>query len=66
MQRKLLIGFGFMACTTYIIALGIYRAADLLALSSVIGAQAAGVGALMWGYASEYKAKGIEAPKAGA
>jgi len=57
MQRKLLIGFGFLACTTYLIALAIYKGTDLLAVSTVIGAQAAGVGALMWGYASEYKNK---------
>jgi hypothetical protein len=57
MQRKLLIGFGFLACTTYLIALGIYMKADLLSMSTVIGAQAAGVGAVMLGYASEYKNK---------
>ena len=57
MGRKGYIGFGFLACCTYLIALAIYRGADLLALSTVIGAMAVGVGALMYGYKAEYQAK---------
>ena len=57
MGRKAIIGFAFMACTTYLVALGIYRSTDLLALSTVIAAQAAGIGALMYGYAKEYENK---------
>ena len=55
MQRKLLLGFGFLACSTYLIAIVIYHNASLLELSSVVAAQAAGVAALMYGYAQEYK-----------
>jgi hypothetical protein len=65
MQRKLLIAFGFLVGTTYLVALAIYRGASLIDLSTVIFAQSAGVGALMFGFASEYKNKPTETPKAG-
>ncbi len=57
MGRKAIIGFAFMACTTFLISLGIYKGTDLVALSTVIGAQALGIAALMYGYKAEYQNK---------
>ena len=55
--RKLTLGLAFLACATFIVYVGIGAGSDLLGLSTVIGAIAAGVFGLIWGNVQEHAAK---------
>jgi len=56
-MRKFWLGMAFLAVSGFIVFVGIRSGSDLLALSTVIGAQAAGVLAIVWGNREEWKAK---------
>lgn len=56
--RKTVMCFAFLACTTLLAYKSLQLAEpDLVGLSTVIGAIAAGVGALVWGNVKEHQAQ---------
>lgn len=56
--RKTAMCFAFLACTTLLTYKAMQRTEpDLIGLSTVIGAIAAGVGALVWGNVKEHQAQ---------
>ena len=58
-MRKFYLGLGFLACTTFLTAVAIFQKTDLLGLSTVIGAMAGGVLAIVWGNVKEHLANGV-------
>jgi uncharacterized membrane protein YjjB (DUF3815 family) len=54
-MRKFWLGMAFLAVSGYLVYVGIKQGSDLLALSTVIGAQAAGVLAIVWGNVKEHQ-----------
>ena len=56
-MRKFWLGIAFLAVSTFIAYAGITNGSDLVGLATVMGAQAGGVLAIVWGNAQEHKAK---------
>lgn len=63
-NRKLALGFLFLATSTALAVLIMFRtpAPDWLGLSAFVASQASGILALMFGYRSEYRANGKDKP----
>lgn len=59
-NRKLALGFVFLATSTALAVIIMYRsiAPDWLGLSAFVAAQASGILSLMFGYRSEYQSNG--------
>lgn len=55
--RKLTLGLIFIFCCTFLIWQGIRANADLVGLSTVLGAMAAGVFGVIWGNVKEDRNK---------
>lgn len=54
--RKSVLGFAFLGCSTFLVALEAQKAtADYVGMSTVVGAIAAGVFGLVWGNVQEHK-----------
>lgn len=57
-MRKFWLGIGFLACSTFIVWAGIGQGSDLVGLATVIGAQAGGILAIVWGNVKEHQSNG--------
>ena len=53
--RKVIIGLMFIGCSTFLVSTGIKSGSDLIGLSTVIGAMAAGVFGIIYGNIQENK-----------
>lgn len=57
-MRKFWLGMAFLACSTFIVFAGIKQGTDLVGLATVIGAQAGGILAVVWGNVKEHASNG--------